>query len=125
MNSRLFLWSVVSALAGFLFETQPCMPPPIATPITIYRDVASLAAVIADFKTKVAAPAPLREGKIDLPVFTDRTAYEVFAAAGLTYVPLPCVPNTTALGAEVSVTGGDVTFEKLEVHELRSIWTKP
>ena len=30
------------------------------TPITIYRDVASLAAVIADFKTKVAAPAPLR-----------------------------------------------------------------
>jgi fructan beta-fructosidase len=71
------------------------------------------------------APAPLREGKIDLTVFTDRIAYEVFTAGGLTYVPLPCVPSATTLGAEVSVTGGDVTFEKLEVHELKSIWAKP
>ncbi len=70
-------------------------------------------------------PAPMRDGKIDLTVYTDRSTYEVFTAGGLTYVPLQITPNPTALGAEVAVTGGNVTFEKLEVHELKSIWAKP
>ena len=70
-------------------------------------------------------PVPLHDGKLDLTVFTDRTAYEVFTAGGLTYVPLPIVPKADALGAEVAVTGGNVTFENLEVHELQSIWAKP
>ena len=68
--------------------------------------------------------APLRDGKIDLTVFTDRNTYEVFTAGGLAYVPLPITPNPTALGAEVAVTGGNVTFQQLEVHELKSIWAK-
>jgi len=34
-------------------------------------------------------------------------------------------PNPTSLGAEVAVTGGNVIFQKLEVHELKSIWVKP
>lgn len=69
--------------------------------------------------------APLRDGKIDLTVFTDRNTYEVFTAGGLVYMPLQITPNPTELGAEVAVTGGDVTFQQLEVHELKSIWSKP
>ena len=68
------------------------------------------------------APAPLRDGKIDLTVFTDRNAYEAVAAGGLTYLPLPVKPKSEALGVEVSVTGGPATFDLLEVHELKSIW---
>lgn len=70
------------------------------------------------------APAPLRDGRIDLTVFTDRNAYEAFTAAGLTYLPLPVTPKPDALGVEVAVTGGNVTFSKLEVFELKSIWPK-
>jgi fructan beta-fructosidase len=70
------------------------------------------------------APAPLRDGKIDLVVFTDRNAYEAIAADGLTYLPLPVRPKADALGVEVSVTGGPATFDQLEVHQLKSIWGK-
>ena len=71
----------------------------------------------------VRVTVPLRDGKLDLTVFIDRTVFEVYAGGGLCYVPLRCMPEPAALGAEVAVTGGNVTFEKLEVHELKSIWT--
>ncbi len=68
---------------------------------------------------------PLRDGKIDLTVFTDRIVFEVYAAGGQCYAPVSCKPDPAALGAEVSVTGGNATFQKLEMYELNSCWTKP
>ena len=68
---------------------------------------------------------PLRDGKIDLTVFTDRIVFEVYAAGGQCYAPVSCKPDPAALGAGIAVTGGNVTFQKLEVHELKSCWTKP
>jgi hypothetical protein len=44
-------------------------------------------------------------------------------ASGLAYVPLPCKPDPAMLGVQVVVAGGDVTFQKLQVYELKSIWT--
>ena len=38
------------------------------------------------------APAPLRNGKQSITIYTDRTAIEVFANDGLTYVPMPVIP---------------------------------
>jgi len=67
------------------------------------------------------AAAPLRGGKQELIVLTDRTAFEVFASDGLTYVPMPVIPKS---GGDISVrvSGAPVKFATLEATELRSIW---
>ncbi|HTU26834.1 MAG TPA: GH32 C-terminal domain-containing protein, partial [Pirellulales bacterium] len=68
------------------------------------------------------APAPLKEGKIRLTVFVDRTGLEVFAADGLTYVPMPIDPTAKSLASSLKATGGTAKFSALTVYELRSIW---
>lgn len=68
------------------------------------------------------APAPLRGGRQQLRIFCDRTALEVFASGGLTYVPLPFAPKADDLDLGVEVKSGSVKFNSLEVHELKSAW---
>ena len=68
------------------------------------------------------APAPLAGGKQRLIVFADRTGLEVFAADGLTYVPLPINLDPARRGSEVRVSGGPIQLDSLEVYELSSIW---
>lgn len=68
------------------------------------------------------APAPLLNGKQRLTIYADRTAFEVFASDGLTYVPMPVIPKSDARSVELSVTGSPVSFSRLDVHELKSIW---
>ncbi len=68
------------------------------------------------------APAPLRGGAQQLYIYCDRTALEVFASGGLTYVPMPFTPNAADLTLGVHVKGGGVSFTALEVHELKSAW---
>jgi fructan beta-fructosidase len=68
------------------------------------------------------APAPARGGKQRLTIFCDRTALEVFASDGLTYVPLPFAPKADDLGLEVQVKKGTAKLTALELHELRSAW---
>jgi fructan beta-fructosidase len=68
------------------------------------------------------SPAPLRAGKQRLTILADRTAFEVFASDGLTYVPLPVIPKTDARDLAVSVNGAPVKFSVLETAQLRSIW---
>ena len=64
------------------------------------------------------APAPLVDGKQRIIVYVDRTALEVFASDGLTYVPLPFTPKPD--DQSVSVTGGKV--KSLQVYKLKSCW---
>lgn len=66
--------------------------------------------------------APLRDGRQRLQIFTDRTAFEIFASEGLVYVPFPVVPKPNDLGLSVSVSGDPLEFSRLSVHELNSIW---
>jgi fructan beta-fructosidase len=68
------------------------------------------------------APAPLRGGKQRLTIFTDRTAFEVFASGGQTYVPMPVIARSDANAVQVSVRGAPAKFSILEVARLRSIW---
>jgi levanase/fructan beta-fructosidase len=49
----------------------------------------------------------------------DRTGLEVFAADGLTYVPMPLSPS--AGDQSVRIEGSD-RVTSLSVHELRSAW---
>jgi len=68
------------------------------------------------------APAPLTGGKVDLTIFVDRTGLEVFAAGGLTYIPLPFIPDPEDQSVSIAATGGTANLPKLAVYTLRSIW---
>jgi fructan beta-fructosidase len=68
------------------------------------------------------APAPLIAGHQRLIILTDRTNFTVWASDGLTFVPFPVIAKPAELSVEASVTGGSVTFQNLEAHELKSIW---
>lgn len=68
------------------------------------------------------APAPLRDGKLRLTLFCDRTGLEVFASDGLTYVPMPFQPEPEDRVLGVAVKGGTARFTTLHVHELQSAW---
>jgi sucrose-6-phosphate hydrolase SacC (GH32 family) len=68
------------------------------------------------------SPAPLRDGRQRLAIYTDRAALEVFASEGLTYVPMPVVPDQKNLTVQVVVIGDPVKFSSLDAHNLRSIW---
>jgi len=63
------------------------------------------------------AAAPLVNGKQRLCVYVDRTAFEIFASDGLTYIPYPFIsdPNNQSV-----VVDGKV--KSLEVYKLKSIW---
>jgi sucrose-6-phosphate hydrolase SacC (GH32 family) len=65
---------------------------------------------------------PLRDGKIALRILTDRTAFEVFADGGRTYIPMPVIPKPEDRTVSVSVKGDEVAFPVLEVHEMKSVW---
>jgi sucrose-6-phosphate hydrolase SacC (GH32 family) len=70
------------------------------------------------------ARAPLREGRQRIVIYTDRTAFEVFASDGLTYVPMPVIPKTENRAAEITISGSPVKFHALDVYELKSIWNR-
>ena len=70
------------------------------------------------------ARAPLQDGKQRLAVFVDRTALEVFASGGLTYVPMPFVPKTEDQSVAVSVHGGKAKMMSFQVYKLKSCWDR-
>jgi sucrose-6-phosphate hydrolase SacC (GH32 family) len=65
------------------------------------------------------APAPLRRGKQKLVIITDRTAFEVFASDGLTYVPVPVLWKDEARGAQVTLHGASMKSAIVTIAELR------
>ena len=69
------------------------------------------------------ALAPLRDGKLRLTIYCDRTGLEVFASDGLCYMPMPfnCKPENRRILLETR--GGSATVLTLEAYELRSAWT--
>ncbi len=68
------------------------------------------------------APAPLREGKLRLTIYCDRTGLEVFASDGLCYVPLPFNTRPDQQRLFLETRGGAAQVTSLEVHTLRSAW---
>ena len=60
---------------------------------------------------------------LSLRVVVDNTSIDIFFGEnGIFYSPLMFRPKSEALSIEV--TGGDATFTRLQVHELKSIWKK-
>ncbi len=86
--------------------------------ITISYDPGKQELSVADLRV----PAPLRSGTQRLIIYCDRTALEIYASDGLTYVPFPCQPNAKDLALSVHVRGGLVKFSTLTVYDLKSAW---
>ncbi|NBS79926.1 glycoside hydrolase family 32 protein, partial [bacterium] len=70
------------------------------------------------------APAPMRDGRVRLAIYCDRTGIEAFAADGLCYLPQPFQPPAENRSFLLEVQGGAVKIPRLEVYELKSIWGK-
>jgi sucrose-6-phosphate hydrolase SacC (GH32 family) len=70
------------------------------------------------------APAPLRNHRQRLTIFCDRTGVEVFASDGLCYVPMPYLMKPDNRRLFFEAVGGTAIIHSLEVHELKSAWTR-
>jgi len=68
------------------------------------------------------ASAPLRDGKLRMTVYLDRTGVEVFASDGLCYIPMPFQMNPENTKLFLEVRQGQAKVLSLDVHELRSTW---
>jgi len=68
------------------------------------------------------APAPLRDGRLKLTAYVDRTGLEVFASDGLAYFPIPRNANPENRRLFLETRGGAARVVSLQVHELKSIW---
>jgi fructan beta-fructosidase len=68
------------------------------------------------------APAPLRDGKLQLTMYCDRTGLEVFASDGLCYIPMPFNSKPENRRIFLETRGGSANVQTLQVHELRSAW---
>ena len=77
------------------------------------------------FVNQHRAPAPIREGKQKLIILCDRNGLEVFASDGLTYIPLPFLPDENQKGLGVEAKGGTARLIKLEATDLKSAWDTP
>jgi fructan beta-fructosidase len=115
----------LSEIVAELVEIDAAINPGKATAIEfevrgvpIVYDVAAQEIRVANHR----AAAPLLNGRQHLRIFADRTSFEVFASDGLCYVPIPVIPAADNRKLSVASRNGSAKFERLDVHELKSIW---
>ncbi|MCX6907318.1 MAG: GH32 C-terminal domain-containing protein, partial [Verrucomicrobia bacterium] len=114
-----------AGVSGELFEVRADFTPSADTTVAfnvrgveIAYDAAKQELIVNNHRS----PAPLRNGRQRFIIYADRTAFEVFASDGLTYVPMPVIPKAEDKSLGLSVKGGAAQFTVLEAHELRSAW---
>jgi sucrose-6-phosphate hydrolase SacC (GH32 family) len=71
---------------------------------------------------KHQAPWPVKDGKLGLIIYLDRTCVEVFSQDGLLYAPVAVIPDASAKGVSLEVEKGSVRGLSGAAHALRSCW---
>jgi fructan beta-fructosidase len=61
-------------------------------------------------------------GKIQLRMFVDRTAVDIFGNNGQLNMPMGIVVSPENKSLEISAKGGTAQIESLTVYELQSAW---
>ncbi len=74
------------------------------------------------FARRHAGPLPLRDGRLRLQIFVDRSSVEVFGNDGLTVLTDQIFPSLGSEGLEVYAVGGSVKLHSFTAWQLRSIW---
>jgi sucrose-6-phosphate hydrolase SacC (GH32 family) len=69
---------------------------------------------------KQKATVPIRNGSLTLVILADRTVYEVFAADGLIYMPVPVIPKAEEKSLSLTSTGAAKI--DMAVYEMESVW---
>ena len=115
----------LSKASGELLDIVGALEPGTASKVTLtvrgiplVYDVAKQELSLNGQRTRL----PLINGKLDFRILVDRTALEIFARGGLSYIPMPVIAARDNRAIAVSVAGGPVTFDSLEVYRLKSIW---
>jgi sucrose-6-phosphate hydrolase SacC (GH32 family) len=70
----------------------------------------------------VHAPAPLKDGKLDLIIYADRIGVEVFTADGLLFMPVNVNIDKDNQSLSLSAKGGSAQLHNMTVYALKSIW---
>lgn len=70
----------------------------------------------------LVASAPLRDGKLRLVLYCDRTGLELFASDGLCYIPLPINFPVDNQRLTLEVQGDGAKLKSLDIYKLRSAW---
>ncbi len=73
---------------------------------------------------KHTTPWPVKDGKLGLIVYVDRTCIEVFSQDGLLYAPVAAIPQADAREVTLTVEKGRARALQGEVHALQSCWEK-
>lgn len=72
----------------------------------------------------VRAIVPLRDEKLMLRLFVDRTGLELFAQNGEIYMPINYNFDHNNLQYEIGVLNGQAILEKADLYTLKSIWSE-
>lgn len=75
-----------------------------------------------DFASRDAAPLSLKDGRIKLRVFVDRSSTEVFANDGARVLTHRTFPDPSSDGVSLFATGGTARLIRLDAWSLSSIW---
>lgn len=75
-----------------------------------------------DFASRDSAPLALRNGRVRLRVFVDRSSVEVFANDGARVLTHRIFPDSTSDGVSLFATGDSARLVRLDAWSLRSIW---
>jgi sucrose-6-phosphate hydrolase SacC (GH32 family) len=115
----------LNGVRGELLEIRAELEPRDASVVTF--NVRGVAVSYDSTKQEISvgdarAPAPLREGRLRLIIYADRTNLEVFASDGLIYIPLPVNLEANNSSVALTVKGGAAQTNSLQVQELKSIW---
>ncbi|MGE8379386.1 MAG: glycoside hydrolase family 32 protein [Sphingobacterium sp.] len=71
----------------------------------------------------VRAIVPLRDGKLILRLFVDRTGLEIFAQNGEIYMPINYNFDHNNLQYGISISNGQAVLDQADLYTLKSIWS--
>jgi fructan beta-fructosidase len=75
-----------------------------------------------EFTGRHAAPLAVKNGRVQLHVFVDRSSVEVFAGAGETVITDQVFPSPESRGVALYAKGGAARLISLDAWPLRSVW---
>ncbi|HZG85823.1 GH32 C-terminal domain-containing protein [Paenibacillus sp.] len=95
---------------------------PAAQQLVLDRTNAGVSGFEANFAEAMTAPAKLKDGRIKLRLFVDKTTVEVFANDGEAVLSAIVFPEPTSDGLELFAADGEAVLHRAAFYPMRTIW---